>query len=144
VIREANADDFDAVMLLYRQLHPDDPILQDGSHRDVFNRILASPSLHLLVLEREDDVVATAHLNVILNLTRAGSPYAVVENVVVDEALRGTGLGEMLMAATLEWAWSAGCYEVMLMTGSKRPSTHAFYRACGFSADAKTGYVAAR
>ena len=36
----------------------------------------------------------------------------------------------------------AGCYKVMLMTGSKRASTHAFYRACGFVADDKTGLVA--
>jgi GNAT superfamily N-acetyltransferase len=144
VIREASANDFDAVMRLYRQLHPDDPILQDDSDHDVFKQIAASPSLHLLVLERGGEVVATAYLNVILNLTRSASPYAVIENVVVDETLRGTGLGKMLMAATLEWAWRAGCYKAMLMTGSKRPSTHAFYRACGFSADAKTGYVASR
>jgi hypothetical protein len=30
----------------------------------------------------------------------------------------------------------------MLMTGSRNPATHAFYKACGFSADAKTAYLA--
>jgi hypothetical protein len=29
-----------------------------------------------------------------------------------------------------------------LMTGSRKPATHAFYRACGFAAEAKTAYVA--
>ncbi|MEV6282646.1 hypothetical protein [Kribbella sp. NPDC051770] len=33
-------------------------------------------------------------------------------------------------------------FKAMLMTGSKRESTHAFYRACGFADDDKTGYVA--
>jgi hypothetical protein len=28
------------------------------------------------------------------------------------------------------------------MAGSRRPSTHAFYRACGFSPDVKTAYLA--
>jgi hypothetical protein len=46
------------------------------------------------------------------------------------------------MTETLQSAWDAGCYKVMLLTGSRRPSTHAFYRACGFSGDDKTGFVA--
>ena len=43
-------------------------------------------------------VVATTYLNIIPNLTRSASPYAVIENVVVDETLRGTGLGKQIMA----------------------------------------------
>ena len=66
----------------------------------------------------------------------------VVSNVVVDETLRGTGLGKQIMAATLQAAWDRGCYKAMLMTGSKTPATHSFYRSCGFSPDAKTAYLA--
>lgn len=65
-----------------------------------------------------------------------------IENVVVDETLRGTGLGKQIMAATLQAAWDRGCYKAMLMTGSKTPATHSFYRSCGFSPDAKTAYLA--
>jgi hypothetical protein len=46
------------------------------------------------------------------------------------------------MAATLQAAWDAGCYKVMLQTGSRRESTHAFYRRCGFDPEEKTAYVA--
>lgn len=46
------------------------------------------------------------------------------------------------MDGTLERAWAAGCYKAMLQTGSKTPSTHAYYRACGFVDDAKTAYLA--
>jgi hypothetical protein len=46
------------------------------------------------------------------------------------------------MEGTLRAAWNAGCYKAMLMTGSSNPAIHAFYKACGFSADAKTAYVA--
>lgn len=129
-------------MRLYRQLQPDDPVLDDGTDREVFEDILATRSLHLLVLERDRVVVATTYLNVIPNITRSAAPYAVIENVVVEELLRGSGLGKRIMAATLRTAWDAGCYKAMLMTGSKRPSTHAFYRSCGFSANAKTAFLA--
>jgi GNAT superfamily N-acetyltransferase len=142
VVREAVPEDFGALMRLYRQLQPHDPILDDGSDRDAFSTILSTPGLTLLVLEVDGAVVATTYLNVIPNITRGASPYAVIENVVVDEAMRGTGLGKEIMAATLQAAWDAGCYKAMLLTGSTTPSTHAFYRSCGFSPDAKTAYLA--
>jgi GNAT superfamily N-acetyltransferase len=88
----------------------------DGSDVSAFVRILATPGLHLFVLE--------------------------LDGVVVEESLRGTGLGEQIMDGTLQAAWKAGCYKATLMTGSSRPGTHAFYRACGFSSDAKTAYLA--
>jgi GNAT superfamily N-acetyltransferase len=96
----------------------------------------------LLVLDRGERLAATAYLNVIPNLTRSASPYAVIENVVVDEPLRRTGVGKHMMGAALEVAWNAGCYKAVLLIGSRRDSTHAFYRACGFTADEKTAYVA--
>ncbi|MFI6761927.1 GNAT family N-acetyltransferase [Micromonospora sp. NPDC050417] len=142
MFREARPDDFEQITRLYRQLHPNDPVLEDGSSAQAFQQVLGSPALHLFVLELDGVVVATTYLNVIPNITRSASPYAVIENVVVEESRRGTGLGRQIMAGTLQAAWDAGCYKAMLMTGSREPSTHAFYRACGFSADAKTAYVA--
>ncbi|MEV3981871.1 GNAT family N-acetyltransferase [Nonomuraea sp. NPDC049758] len=142
MFREARLDDFEHIVRLYRQLQPDDPEIVDGADLAVFRQILASPALRLYVLELDGAVVATTYLNVIPNLTRSASPYAVIENVVVEASRRGTGLGKQIMAATLQAAWQAGCYKAMLMTSSRRPATHAFYRACGFSGDAKHAYVA--
>jgi len=140
--REARPGDFEQIMRLYRQLHPEDPVLHDGSDASVFAQIRDSPGLRLFVLEADGAIVATTHLNLIPNLTRSASPYAVIENVVVEETLRKTGLGKQIMAGTLQAAWDAGCYKAMLLTGSRTPATHAFYRACGFSPDAKTAYLA--
>jgi GNAT superfamily N-acetyltransferase len=142
VFREAGPDDFHYILRLYQQLHPKDPVLDDGSDAAAFAEILRSDGLHLFVLETDGAVVATTYLNIIPNLTRSASPYAVIENVVVEETLRGTGLGQQIMAATLQAAWAAGCYKAMLQTGSRTPATHAFYRACGFSPDAKKAYLA--
>jgi GNAT superfamily N-acetyltransferase len=142
VFRDARFGDFDDVVRLYRQLHPGDPVLLDGSDATAYETILRRSGLHLFVLEQGGAVVATTYLNIIPNLTRSASPYAVIENVVVDEARRRTGIGREIMAATLQAAWDAGCYKAMLMTGSRTPGTHAFYRACGFSPDEKTAYLA--
>lgn len=142
MFRAARSDDFEGVVRLYRQLHPEDSVLQDGTDQAAFEEILRSPGLYLFVLERHGTVVATTYLNVIPNITRSASPYAVIENVVVEESLRGTGLGKQIMEETLLAAWNAGCYKAMLMTGSRDPATHAFYESCGFSPDAKTAYLA--
>lgn len=75
-------------------------------------------------------------------MTRSASPYAVIENVVVDTRHRGKGLGKQIVGQALDRAWKASCYKAMLMTGSKRDETHAFYCACGFSNSDKVGYVA--
>jgi GNAT superfamily N-acetyltransferase len=85
-----------------------------------------------LVLEENGKIISTCYLNIIPNLTRNASPYAVIENVVTDLAFRNQGFGQKLMKFALESAWKAGCYKVMLQTGSKREGTHKFYAACGF------------
>lgn len=141
-VREATPEDLPEILRLYRQLHPDDPVLGEGRAAEIQEAILASPWFSIFVLEREGRILASCYLNLIPNLTRGGRPYAIIENVVTDEAFRGRGLGKALMGAVLGRAWAHGCYKAMLQTGSKRASTHAFYRACGFSGDDKKGYVA--
>lgn len=141
-IREAVREDFPEILRLYRQLQPEDPVLDDGSDLEVFETILESPWLAIFVLEREGRLASSCYLNVIPNVTRSARPYAIIENVITDEARRGQGLGRALMREVLSIAWARGCYKAMLQTGSKEESTHVFYRACGFKGDDKTGYVA--
>jgi GNAT superfamily N-acetyltransferase len=142
MFRDARSGDFEDIMRLYRQLLPEDPVLQEGSDAAAFELILDSVGLNLFVLELHGVVVATTYLNVIPNVARSASPYAVIENVVVEESLRGAGLGKQIMDGTLRAAWEAGCYKATLTTGSRNPATDSFYRACGISSDAKTTYLA--
>ncbi len=142
-VREARAGDFERVMALYAQLHPQDPRVDDGSDRRVYDEILATPNLYLFVLEDESGVLnATCYLNIIPNITRQASPYCVIENVVTEASRRNQGLGKQIIAYTLQFAWDRGCYKAMLQTGSRRESTHNFYKSCGFRGDDKFAFVA--
>ena len=141
-VRLARPGDFDAVLALYAQLHPDDGATPRERSRTVFEHILSQPHLELIVAQAKDAVIGTCYLNIIANLSRAASPYGVLENVVVDQRIRGQGIGQAIVAFALARAWQAGCYKVMLQTGSRRESTHGFYRSCGFSADDKFAFVA--
>jgi len=142
-VREAITQDFARILALYSQLHPDDPPVEDGSDRLVFDEIVAAPNLHLFVLEDEDAVLnATCYLNLIPNITRSASPYGIIENVVTEQSLRNRGLGQQVIGHALQFCWDRGCYKVMLQTGSTRESTHSFFKACGFKADDKFAFVA--
>ena len=142
-IRLAKADDFDRVMALYAQLHPNDPVVEDGSDRVAYDEILATPNLELFVLEDDAGTVnATCYFNYIPNITRQVSPYGIIENVVTEVTLRNQGLGKRLLQHVLQQAWERRCYKVMLQTGSSREATHNFYKACGFRADDKFAFVA--
>jgi len=86
----------------------------------------------LLVAENPDGLIGTVDLLVVPNLTHHGRPWAVVENVVVLDDQRRTGVGRALMEAAIAHAVGAGCYKVQLQSAKHRDQAHAFYRALGF------------
>ena len=141
-IRQAEAHDLDSIIALYQQLHPADLNFDDAP--EVFKQMLEQDGLVTFVLESAGQIASSCYLNIIPNLTRSTSPYAVIENVITDETQRGRGFGKMVIKHAIEYAWSQNCYKVMLMTGSKEASTHAFYRACGFNGDEKQAYIVRR
>jgi GNAT superfamily N-acetyltransferase len=139
--RQAGPADLADIMRLYRQLNPDDPKIEDGSDRKVFDHILHTDGLHIFVLENNGCIEATCYVNIIPNLTRGVAPYAVIENVVTESAQRGKGLGTYLIRHVLDFVWRRNCYKAMLQTGSPKPSVHAFYRSCGFRQTGRYAFV---
>ena len=73
------------------------------------------------------------------NLPCGGTPRPRIENVATHAGYRNRGFGKVVLKAAVERAWREGCYEMMLMTGSKTASTLEFHEAAGFE-QAKTGF----
>lgn len=138
-IRPATRDDLPALLTLYRDLHPDDPELDDAFALERFSEIDAQPGITLLIGSADGIAVASVTLVVIPNLTRNGAPYALIENVVTAAVHRNQGFAGALIRHALDLAWAADCYKVMLLTGSTNPATLRFYENCGFH-QGKTGY----
>ena len=95
--------------------------------------MLRDEHLTIFIAEQDGTPAATCMLILTPNLTRGARPFGTIENVVTRADMRGRGLGKLVLAAACEKAWQAGAYKVMLMTGSKRESTLAFYEAAGFT-----------
>lgn len=143
ITRTAGRNDLPALLVLYRQLHPDDGTVPLAEASDILTQVLLYPGSAIFVGLGDDAVVATCTLIVIPNLTRGGTPYALIENVVTDARHRKRGYGKAVLEAAMSAAWHHGCYKVMLLTGSKDPATLAFYEDAGFE-QTKTGFQARR
>ena len=142
-VRPADHADLPYLLDLYVHLNPDDARCSPEDAAAVLDRLLRYEGSVILVGTIGDALVTTCTLIVIPNLTRGGRPYALVENVVTHADHRGAGFGRKVLNAAVERAWEAGCYKIMLMTGSKKPSTIAFYEAAGFE-QSKTGFQVRR
>ncbi|NKL33035.1 GNAT family N-acetyltransferase [Rhizobium leguminosarum bv. viciae] len=138
-IRPAAAGDLPGLVVLYHYLNLTDPILDGAIAEERFSAILTQPGMRILIGFAGDLAVATVTLIVVPNLTRGGASYALIENVVTHADHRQRGYAGAVIGHALTEAWKAGCYKVMLLTGSKNPATLRFYENCGFAQD-KTGY----
>lgn len=138
-IRDAVRGDLPELLALYGHLTPDDPPCGQSHAEGVLEQLKGFAGSAVLVAEEDGALLGSVTMIVIPNLSRGGAPYTLIENVVTHGAHRNRGIGKALLAEAAERSWAAGCYKVMLMTGSQRASTLGFYRAAGFE-QSKTGF----
>jgi ribosomal protein S18 acetylase RimI-like enzyme len=125
-IRAATPADVEALVRLLEQLHPAFPANR-ALARSVLETMLSQNGRRVLVAETEGQVRGTADLIIVPNLTHDASPWAIVENLVVDEQSRGRGIGRSLMDDIVRRAEDAGCYMIQLVSLKHRTDAHAFY-----------------
>ena len=132
-IRAAGLDDLPDLLDLYTHLIVDEPPCPPERARAQFDRLIALDGATVLLGHVGGQLVVSCVLVIVPNLTRGGASFAMIENVVTHAAFRGRGFGTCILDAATELGQAGGCYKIMLMTGSKRPSTLSFYDSAGFS-----------
>jgi GNAT superfamily N-acetyltransferase len=141
-IRDAVVADLPRVLELYVALGVISAEEQAGTmpspaHERAFADVCADPRQRLLVIEADGRIAGTLVLLIVPNISRGGRPYALVENVVVDEGQRGSGYGAELMRYAIAEARRAGCYKIALTSRDEREDAHRFYEGLGFVAASK-------
>ncbi len=140
LVRQATIDDISAVLRLYGQLAGDraDALAAPiAEARALWAEMSTQSGRKLLVGEVDGNVVGTLDLLIVPNLTHRGAPWAVVENVVVDESSRRFGVGGALIDEAVKRCTDAGCYKIQLLSNKRRTEAHEFYRSVGFEAVAE-------
>ena len=141
MIREIEPNELDGLLRLYMQLHGNPFPEKTDELRALWHRILKDPDHHIIVAVEGERIVSSCVCVIVPNLTHGQQPYALIENVITDEAFRGKGLATACLDYARETARAANCYKIMLLTGSKEESTHRFYQRAGYNANDKTAYI---
>lgn len=133
-IRPASCADLPHVLRLIGEMYPEDPPLSEAGADRIWAEIEAQTGRTLLVArDGAGEVLGTVDCVVMPNLSRAGRPRLVMENLVVSEDHRRRGVGRLLMAEVREIAEREGCYKVQFLS-AEDAYVHEFYRSCGFTA----------
>lgn len=141
MVREIRETELDELLELYLYLHEDSVPEKTEYVLDTWQSIAGDPNHHIIVNEVDGRLVSSCVCVIIPNLTRGVRPYAFVENVVTHEAYRGRGLATECLNFAKEIAQKENCYKMMLLTGSKKESTHRFYSNAGYNSSDKTAFI---
>lgn len=136
--RTANFDDLNAVQSLYSQLydkeqHTTEQVLTQ------WQKLLSYDNICVILTELNGVPISTCCLTIIPSISHNARPYALIEYVVTDKAYRRTGAGKACLDYARQLAKQQNCYKIMLITS--RPEAHAFYKACGYSAEGRTAFL---
>lgn len=139
--REITDKDYEGLMKLYMQLHGNPYPEKDTEMAELWNRILEDKDHHIIVAEKDGRIVSSCVCVIVPNLTHGQRPYALIENVITDEAYRKQGLATACLDYAKELAIHENCYKMMLLTGSKDESTLRFYEEAGYNRRDKTAFI---
>ena len=130
LIRPAREGDIDILYLL-QQLSS--TVLVDFSRFTEFIYDVEDSPHHFLFVVCKNDhsqkIVATATILIEPKIIHRFKCVAHIEDVVVDEACRGQGVGALLIKHLVRFAKIKNCYKVILNCDASKTG---FYEKCGF------------
>jgi len=129
-IRPCRHDDYSAVAQLLRQLWPSFPI-DDDRLQDTFVAGLNSRAHHFHCAVEDGHVIGFCSVIVKNSLWQQGS-LAHVDELVVDKAARGRGIGTQLLQNAIAIATGHGAARIELDSAFHRTEAHQFYQQHGF------------
>lgn len=137
-VRTARDVDADILRSLYRQLVDDENVNVTASQ---IRSLESDAHTRLLVCEIDGQVRGTVLVCLCADVMYAGQPFAVVENIVVDQECRGNGVGRALLREVERFCRSRNCSKMMLLSSTARVDAHRFFEKIGFRGDRKRGFV---
>lgn len=127
LVTDTSDELFEAMAMLIPQLSRSAPPLTSNEIEELVNQ----DRVHLFVFRSETDGVIRGMLSLATFFIPTGS-RGWVEDVVVDEAVRGQGAGQALVEAALDKAREIGLKTVDLTSRPSREAANRLYVRCGF------------
>jgi len=104
-----------------------------ATSEEVFDMMDSDKNYYLLVAKENDKIIGTVLGIVCYSIPLVGTPFMVVEDVVVKEEFRQKGVGKMLFEEIDKIAKMNNCGYTILVSGEKREIAHKFYEKQGYA-----------
>lgn len=137
-VRNALPSDAQRIAELYRQL-VSNPGVCVWPER--IATVSTDPNTGLFVCEHSGQVEGTALVSLCADVMFGAQPFAVVENIVVDDRVRSQGLGAALLHHIEAFCLVNNCSKIMLLSSIQREQAHRFFERAGFVGSKKRGFV---
>lgn len=127
-IRLAKKKDFNEIMRLYEQLWSPGKIIPENMKKlkKAWSRLLKAKYAYDLVLEEKKRLVGHVTMRVIPEFWLKGK-IGMIDDVIIDKAYRGQGLGDKIMTAMEKLAKKNGIKTIILYTETYRPKAIKLY-----------------
>lgn len=131
-IREMQRQDLPQIQELYRDLVPEGVAMEMLTQN--YETAAGDSDYYLVTAVRGEKVLGSATGIVCLALD---APFLVIENVVVDGACRGQGIGRKILEELDCFAAARSCQYALLVSSGFRREAHSFYEAMGYTDDVR-------
>ena len=98
---------------------------------DQINQKIVEASGIKFFIENDGKEIARAFLYIMHNGLKK-EPFGLLEDIFVDEQLRGQGTGSQLLNMVIEEAKKIGCYKLIANSRHERALVHKMYEKAGF------------
>ncbi|MGX7197989.1 N-acetyltransferase family protein [Enterococcus olivae] len=129
-IEKATRENLPQIVALHQKLVPFELTLEDAEA--IYQKMIHDTAYYLAVAKEGDQVLGTA-LGICCQTLAA--PFLVIEDVIVEERLRGNGIGKNLMHSLDVFAEEKQCQYALLVSSGHRKAAHHFYQRMGFTED---------
>ena len=133
-IRSATKSDLPELVSLLGQLFAQEAEFEPDAdkQRRGLTQVIENPQAGIISVAVRDNRCVGMVIVLYTVSTALGARVGILEDMVVDEAVRGAGIGDALLSAALDRAQRDGCNRVTLLTDHDNLRTHSFYTSNGF------------
>lgn len=130
LLEKLKIEDIPELLELYKELVPYNNTKEKSI--DVYKEILEDDNYHLFVVKDNGVIVGSTLAVVIKSLATEGTPFLVIEDVIIKAGLRGKGIGRLMFEHIDNFAKNKNCSYSILVSSAHRKGAHKFYEAMGF------------
>lgn len=135
IIEKLKIEDIKELLKLYEKLAPFENSLETSIQ--IYKEMLKDEQYLILTAKEEGKVIGSVLGICCKSIATGGNPFLVIEDVIVDENVRGKGIGRKLISAIEEFGKEKHCAYGILVSSGFRKEAHKFYESLGFTEDVR-------